>query len=80
MPLKPINNTDLFSHKHVVEYIGVSLTVYGNLFSDRIGQEFFQAVGMSVLLYSCTNWALMEHLQKKLDRNYTRILSEYPVY
>ena len=29
---------------------------------------------MLVLLYGCTSWTLMKHLEKKLDLNYTRTL------
>ena len=32
--------------------------------------EFFQAVIMSVLLYNCTIWTLMKHLERKLGVNY----------
>ena len=28
---------------------------------------------VSVLLYGCTTWTLLRHLEKKLDRNYRRI-------
>ena len=34
--------------------------------SDKIKQNFFQVVAVSVLLYGCTSWALMK---KKLERN-----------
>ena len=34
--------------------------------------EFFQAVGLSVLLYGCTTWTLTK--LKKLDGNYSRML------
>ena len=43
-----------------------------NLISDKIKQEFFVAV--LVLLFGCTTWNLKEHLEKKLDGNYTRML------
>ena len=32
------------------------------------------AVDMSVLLYCCSIWTLMNHLEKKLSRNYSRML------
>ena len=40
----------------------------------KIKGEFFQAVFVSVLLYSCTTWTLTKHQQKKLNWNYTRML------
>ena len=36
--------------------------------------SFFQAAIVSILLYGCTTWALTKRLEKKLDRNYTRML------
>ena len=36
--------------------------------------DFFQVVVMSVLLYGCTTWSLTKRIEKKLDRNNTRIL------
>ena len=36
-------------------------------------REFFQAV--SILLCSCTPWALMKCMEKKLEEDYKRILS-----
>ena len=42
--------------------------------SDKTKREFFQALTISVLLNGCTTLALMKHLEKKLDENYTRIL------
>ena len=41
---------------------------------DKIQQEFFQIVTISVLLYDCTTWTLMKQLEKRLDGNYTRML------
>ena len=41
-------------------------------FSDKIKQEFFKAVVVSVLLYGCTT--KIKSLEKKLDRNYTMML------
>ena len=37
--------------------------------------EFFQDLAMSILLYGCTIWTLMKLLEKKLDGNYTEMLS-----
>ena len=40
--------------------------------------SFFQAVVVSILLYGCTTWTLTKRLEKKLDRNYTRMLRTSP--
>ena len=37
-------------------------------------RSFFQAAVVSILLYGCTTWTLTKRLEKKLDRNYTRML------
>ena len=37
--------------------------------------SFFQAAVVSILLYGCTTWTLTKRLKKKLDGNYTRMLS-----
>ncbi len=42
--------------------------------SDKIKLDFFQGVTASVLLYGGTTWSLVKHLEKNLDRNYTRML------
>ena len=42
--------------------------------SDKIKHKSFQAVVMSVLLYGCTTWMLTKCIEKKLDRNHTRML------
>ena len=42
--------------------------------SDKIKQDFFQAVAVSILLYEGTLGMLMKHKEKKLEGNYTRIL------
>ena len=36
--------------------------------SDKVKQEFFQAVAVSILLYGYTLWNVTKHLEKKLDR------------
>ena len=41
--------------------------------SDEIKREFFQALAMSVLLYSCTAWTLRKRFEKKLNGNCTMI-------
>ena len=42
--------------------------------TDKMKRSFFQAVGVSILLYGCTTWTLIKRLEKKLDGNYTRML------
>ena len=42
--------------------------------SDKIKQNFFQAAVVSVLLYGCTTLMLSKNIEKKLDRNCTRML------
>ena len=37
-------------------------------------RSLFQAAVVSILLYGCTTWTLTKRLEKKLDRNYTRML------
>ena len=41
--------------------------------TDKMKRSFFQAVVVSIVLYRCTTWTLTKRLQKKLDRNYTRM-------
>ena len=41
-------------------------------FFYEMKRSFFQAAVVSILLYGCTTWTL--RLEKKLDRNYTRML------
>ena len=36
--------------------------------------QFFQAEVVSILLYGCTTWMLIKHMEKKLDGNYTKML------
>ena len=51
---------------------------------DEIKKEFFQAAAMSELLYGCTTWTQMKHLEKKLNENmddtysFEQILEETP--
>ena len=42
---------------------------------DKIKSSFFQAAIISILLYGCTTWTLTKQLEKRLDGNYTRMLS-----
>ena len=41
--------------------------------SDKIKWELFQPIAMSLLFYGCTLWILMQHLEKMLNGNYTRM-------
>ena len=42
--------------------------------TDKIKHSFFQAAVVSILLYGCTTWTLTKRVEKKLDRNYIRML------
>ena len=42
--------------------------------TDKMKRSFFQAAVVSILLYGCTTWTLTNHLEKKLDGNYRRML------
>ena len=44
--------------------------------TDKIKRSFFQAAVVSILsmLYGFTTWTLTKRMEKKLDRNYTRML------
>ena len=42
--------------------------------TDKMKRSFFQAAGVSILLYGCTTWTLTKRLEKKLDGNYARML------
>ena len=42
--------------------------------TDKMKRSFFQAAGVSIVLYECTTWTLTKRLEKKLDGNYTRML------
>ena len=64
-----ISSTENYQHTHSKGMV-CYWQVFGNLISDRIKQESFQVVTMSVLLFGCTT----KYLQKKLDLNYTRML------
>ena len=44
--------------------------------TDKMKRSFFQAAVTSTLLYGCTTLTHTKRLEKKLDRNYTRMLRE----
>ena len=50
------------------------LVIWKSDLTDKIKHSFFQAVVMLILLYGCTTWTLIKHMEKKLDSNYTRML------
>ena len=56
---------------HMIIY--VSIILISDL-SDKIKQDFFQAVAVTVLLYGHTTRTLMKCLENKLNRKDTRIL------
>ena len=47
---------------------------HGNLISDKVEQEFFQTVAVSILLYGCTLWTPTKRLENERDWNYARML------
>ena len=50
------------------------LIIWKSNLCNKIKGNFFQAVGVSILLYGCTTWMLTKHIEKKLDENCTRML------
>ena len=67
-------NINVFSGKAwtVIDRLSV---IWKSVLFDKIKLEFFHIVAVSVLLYDCTIWTLMKLLEKKLDGNYTRMLT-----
>ena len=51
------------------------LIIWKSDLTDKMKRSFFQAAVISILLYGCTTWTLTKQLKKKLDGNYTRMLS-----
>ena len=45
--------------------------------SDKIKQDFFQAVTVSVLFYGCTTWMLTKHIEKKLNEKQHPTMATY---
>ena len=55
--------------------IGRLTTIWKSDLSDKMKQEFFQAVAIPVLLYGCITWMkIMKYQKIKLVGNYTRML------
>ena len=50
------------------------LIIWKSGLSDKIKWDFFQVVTLSILLYGCITWMLTKCIEKKVDRNYTRML------
>ena len=50
------------------------LVIWKSDLTDKIKRSFFQTAVVSILLYGCTTWTLIKHMEKKLDSNYTRLL------
>ena len=42
--------------------------------SNKIKQDFFQAVAVSIQIYGCTIWTQTKCIEKKLNENNTRML------
>ena len=43
--------------------------------ADKIKRDIFSVVAVSILLYGCTTWTPTKQIEKKMDQNYTRMLS-----
>ena len=50
------------------------LIIWNSDLTDKMKCSFFQAAGVSILLYGCTTLTLTKRQEKKLNGNYTRIL------
>ena len=50
------------------------LIIWMSSLSDKIKCNFFQTAVVLILLYGCTTWMLTKCIEKKLDRNSTRML------
>ena len=48
--------------------------IWKSYLTDNIKHSFFQAAVMLILPYGCTTWILTKRMEKKLDRNYTRMV------
>ena len=51
----------------------LSIILKSNL-SNKIKQDFFQTVTVSILKYRCTTWMLTKHIEKKLDEDDVKLL------
>ena len=50
------------------------LIIWKSDLPDKIKQDFFQAVAVSIQLYKCIAWMIIKGIEKKHDKNYTRML------
>ena len=57
---------------YFISYSRLSIIWKSDL-TDKMKRSFFQAAVVSILLYGCTTWTLTKQLEKKLDRNYTKM-------
>ena len=48
--------------------------MWKSVLSDKIKQDFFQAMAMWLLLFWCTIWTLPKLMEKRLDENYATML------
>ena len=62
-----IPSTESNVNIHIGKAIEMLSIIWKSDLSDKIKREFFQAVAVTVLLYVCTAWTLMKHLEKKVD-------------
>ena len=49
-------------------------TIWKSNLTDKMKHSSFQAAVVPKLQYGCTTWTLTKRLEKKVDRNYTRML------
>ena len=63
-------------HRHTKAWTAIDRLsiIWKSDLTDKMKRNFFQAAVVSILLYGCTTWTLTKRLEKKLDRNYTRML------
>ena len=50
------------------------LIIWKSDLSIKIKWNYFQVVAVSILLYRCTTWMLIQCIEKKWDGNYSRML------
>ena len=55
--------------------LSISYRSYGSeTWPNKIKHSFFKAAVVSILLYGCTTWTLTKRLEKKINRNYSRMM------
>ena len=70
-PTKDDSNTRLVKAWIAIDRLSV---IEKSDLSDKIKNNFFQTVVISILLYGCTTWALAKYIDKKPNRYCTRLL------